>query len=57
LPFFTTRCQVTLEGSLHTRTIAKVQGALIGYITTARLACSSGSLTILPEHCRGTCAI
>jgi hypothetical protein len=50
LPFFTTRCQVTLEGSLHTRTIAKVQGALIGYITTARLGpCAQGSATILTE--------
>jgi hypothetical protein len=50
LPIFTTRCQVTLEGSLHTRTIAKVQGALIGYITTARLGpCAAGSATILTE--------
>ena len=30
LPFFTTRCQVTLEGSLHSRTIAKVMDSLIG---------------------------
>jgi hypothetical protein len=29
------RCQVTLEGSFHTRTIAKVAGALIGSITRA----------------------
>jgi len=50
LPFFTTRCQVTLEGSLHSRTIAKVVGSLIGYMTSARLGpCSSGSATILTE--------
>jgi hypothetical protein len=35
--FGTYRCSLTLEGSLHTRTIAKVAGALIGYITSASL--------------------
>jgi hypothetical protein len=50
LPFFTTSCQVTLEGTLHSRTIAKVAGALIGYITRAELGpCTSGSYTILRE--------
>jgi hypothetical protein len=50
LPFFTTRCQMTLEGSFHSRTFAKVQGSLVGYITTARLGpCSAGSKTILTE--------
>ena len=50
LPFFTTRCQITLEGSFHSRTIAKVMGSLVGYITTARLGpCASGSATILTE--------
>jgi hypothetical protein len=50
LPFFYTTCQLTLEASLHTRTIAKVQGSLIGYITNARLGqCSTGSSTILTE--------
>jgi hypothetical protein len=50
LPFFTTRCQITLEGSFHSRTFAKVQGSLVGYITTARLGpCSSGTKTILTE--------
>jgi hypothetical protein len=29
------RCTLTLEGSFHSRTIAKVNGALIGYITWA----------------------
>ena len=46
----TARCQVTLEASYHSRTIAKVQGSLVGYITTARLGpCSAGSATILTE--------
>lgn len=50
LPFGDTVCAVSLEGSLHARTIAKVVGALIGYITRARLgACSTGSATILTE--------
>jgi hypothetical protein len=50
LPFGTVNCQVTLEGSLHARTIAKVAGSLIGYITAARLGpCSSGRATILTE--------
>jgi hypothetical protein len=37
------RCPVTLEGSFHSRTIDKVAGTLIGYITRAivnRTACS-----------------
>jgi hypothetical protein len=43
-------CHVTLEGSLHTRTIAKVAGTLIGYITAANLGeCAEGSATILRE--------
>lgn len=50
LPFGDTICQVTLEGSLHSRTIAKVGGALIGYITRAELGpCSSFAFTILRE--------
>jgi hypothetical protein len=50
LPFFTSRCQLTLEASYHMRTIAKVQGSLVGYVTTARLGpCSAGSVTILTE--------
>jgi hypothetical protein len=31
------RCSLTLEGSFHTRTIAKTVGALIGYVTRASL--------------------
>ena len=39
-------CPVTLEGSLHSRTIAKVSGSLIGYInraTVGEASCSGGS--------------
>jgi hypothetical protein len=55
--FGTTECAVTLEGSLHSRTIAKTNGALIGYITRAILGtCPRGSATILtaslPWHAR-----
>jgi hypothetical protein len=42
----TLRCQLTLEGSFHTRTIAKVRESLIGAITMARFkeeACTNGS--------------
>ncbi|HEX7290168.1 MAG TPA: hypothetical protein VF250_03485 [Conexibacter sp.] len=48
----TVECPVTLEGSLHSRTIAKVSYALIGYITTARVSnerCVGGEATILNE--------
>jgi hypothetical protein len=39
-----------LEGSFHSRSIAKVAGALIGYITAAKLGpCAVGSATILRE--------
>lgn len=49
-PFGTTDCVVTLEGSLHSRTIAKVAGSLIGYITVGALgACTAGTATILRE--------
>jgi len=47
---FPMTCQVTLEGSLHARTIAKVLGRLIGYITSAVLGpCQTGTATILRE--------
>jgi len=40
----TARCRVTLEGSLHTRSIAKVNESLIGYINSAVVGtCESGS--------------
>ena len=40
----TVRCQVTLEGSMHSRTIPKIQGLLIGAITR---------ITIKEESCTG----
>jgi hypothetical protein len=49
-PFGTTRCQVTLEGTLHSRTMVKTIGSLIGYITRAILGpCATGQSTILTE--------
>jgi len=43
-------CHVTLEGSLHSRTMAKVIGSLIGFITSAILSnCVNGTATILRE--------
>ena len=49
LPGGPVRCEVTLEGSLHSRTFAKVIGSLIGHITKAILGpCHSpGTATIL----------
>jgi len=49
--FGTTECEITLEGSLHERTITKERELLIGYITNARVAtrCIKGSATILQE--------
>lgn len=56
-PFGIARCPVTLEGSLHSRTIAKTSNALIGYVTRAMTGrCQSGSATVLagtlPWHAR-----
>ena len=49
-PFGTTTCILTLEGSLHSRTITKTAGLLMGYITRAILGtCTAGSATILRE--------
>jgi len=46
----TTRCQLTLEGSFHSRAFAKTIGSLIGHITRATLGpCSNGTATILQE--------
>jgi hypothetical protein len=49
--FGETRCRVTLEGSLHARTMIKSIGTLMGYITSAivETTCQSGSATILRE--------
>jgi len=42
--FFTIRCNVTLEGSFHERTFAKVFGTLVGYVTRAAIShpCTGG---------------
>jgi hypothetical protein len=49
-PFGNTICQLTLEGSMHARTIAKVASSLTGYITSARLGpCPTGTASILAE--------
>jgi hypothetical protein len=46
------RCAVTLEGSFHSRTIAKIRDKLVGYITRANVQnnqCTGGRATILNE--------
>jgi hypothetical protein len=46
-------CKVTLEGSFHSRTLSKVSGQLIGYVTEAEVAgemCTGGSATVLREN-------
>ena len=48
MPFGSTRCQLTLDGSFHARTLAKVTDALIGYIDRPTLGpCAAGSATVL----------
>jgi hypothetical protein len=48
--FGNTICQVTVEGSFHERTTAKVVGRLIGFISSARLGpCREGTATMLTE--------
>jgi hypothetical protein len=45
-------CAVTIEGSYHSRTIQKVAGTLIGYVTRAVLngnTCTGGRATVLAE--------
>jgi|SRR6476659_7336921 len=47
----TTTCHVTLEGSLHERTIPKTPGTLIGYITRVATGnCNPNQVTILTER-------
>jgi hypothetical protein len=50
----TTRCAVTLEGSLHSRSFSKVVGSLIGYINRAAVSgCAATILAAtLPWHIR-----
>jgi hypothetical protein len=46
-------CPVTLEGSFHSRTISKVSGQLIGYVTSAFVresACAGGQARVLAER-------
>lgn len=44
------KCQLTLEGSMHSRTAAKVLGTLVGYVTRVALgACAVGTATVLRE--------
>jgi hypothetical protein len=53
--FATVTCKVTMEGSYHSRTIAKVAEALIGYVTKVTVQeCTGGSATAvgLPWHMR-----
>jgi hypothetical protein len=47
--FIIISCSVTMEGSFHSRTMSKVSGQLIGYITSARLRrpCTGGEAWIL----------
>jgi hypothetical protein len=48
--FATTRCELTLTNSLHSRVIPKVLESLIGYVTGASIGgCERGSATILRE--------
>jgi hypothetical protein len=48
--FGTTRCQLTLEGTFHSRTSVKTIGSLVGYLTRAILGpCATGAATILTE--------
>jgi hypothetical protein len=47
------RCPMTMEGSFHNATIAKVLGSLIGNVTRAvvkNASCTGGHLTVLTER-------
>jgi len=42
------KCNLTLEGSVHSATLTKTVGLLIGYITRASIGpCPTGSATLL----------
>jgi hypothetical protein len=48
----TIRCPVTMEGSFHSQTLAKVARTLFGYVTRATVnegACTGGSARVLAE--------
>src|SRR5436853_5582788 len=56
-PVVTVRCQITLEGSFHSRTIAKIERSLIGHVTRVTVkteSCTNGQPTAetssLPWH-------
>ena len=49
---FEITCGVTLEGSFHSRTFAKVQGALVGFFSRASVdtpGCTGGRMSVLAE--------
>jgi hypothetical protein len=47
---FTINCNVTLEGSIHSTSIAKVERSLIGYVSRATAnSCSTGTMSVLTE--------
>jgi hypothetical protein len=48
--FASISCNATLEGSFHSRTVAKVERSLVGYVTRASLSgCSEPGATVLSE--------
>jgi hypothetical protein len=50
--FASIRCHVTMEGSFHSKTLAKVAEGLIGYVTRATVDeghCTGGSARVLQE--------
>jgi hypothetical protein len=48
--FGETNCALTLESTVHSRTMVKFIGSLVGYITSAILGrCTSGTATVLRE--------
>jgi len=48
--FGTIECEVSVEGSFHSRSITKTAGSLVGYITTATVnRCARGGATVLRE--------
>lgn len=50
IPGLAISCNMTIEGSFHRTTIAKVERSLIGYVTRAAIeSCSSGSMRLLTE--------
>jgi hypothetical protein len=48
--FGTIECEVVVNGAFHERTIAKIAGALTGYVTAANITrCARGGATVLRE--------